>query len=87
VCELVGAGDPAPSVSVLFKGLQLFVAAGHPGLGEVGERVTCVSSCESGSFTTDDGSHREPCTRIISVRRIANLGGHVIKGTNEADSS
>ena len=27
-------------------------------------------------FTAVGGPHREPCTGIIFVRRIANLGGH-----------
>jgi hypothetical protein len=57
------------------------------GLDEIGADLACVSSCESRSFTADGGSPWEPCTRIILVRRIANLGGHVIKGTNEPGSS
>jgi hypothetical protein len=57
------------------------------GLDEIGADLACASSCESRSFTADGGSPWEPCTRIIFVRRIANLGGHVIKGTNEPGSS
>jgi len=63
-----------------------FVAHGHPGLGQVGVDVLCQLVRE-GPFTADGGPHREPSTRLPFVRRTADLGGHVIKGVNEAGSS
>ena len=59
-----------------------------PSSGENNIDVACGCTCENGSFTGEGRfSPVKPGTRIISVRRKANIGGHIITGNNEVGSS